>query len=520
MKNTLSNSDVVNALDPWAPNSSPPRLSKSRIQSGRQCHKRLWLELHQSDASSWTAAAQVRLDEGTQFGELAQELLGGGVLIAANHFQVNEALAQTAELLQLPYSQAPMLFEAAFSHEGVRVRVDGFQRHADHDTLIEVKSTTAVKAEHIWDCAIQTWVARGSGRNVSIVMLGHIDNQFVYQTLRNYQGLLKLVDITLEVEALLPRIAGIVAEMQQVALGPVPEITTGAHCFKPYGCPFYAHCRAAEPEVASAEFPIELLPRIGASLLERLRLAGYSDLRDVPDTALERAMHLRVSLATRTGTAFVADQLGEELDAIAYPRHYLDFETIRFVVPRWFGTRPFQQLPFQFSCHIQTPDGALRHEAFLDLSGESPMLKFVEHLLTVIGVSGPVLVWNIAFEATRLRELARMFPQHAQALHSIVKRMVDLLPIYRAHYYHRDMRGSWSIKAVLPTIAPELAYDNLTVSGGDEVQTVYRQAISVETSDNERAVLRQNLLDYCERDTLAMVRLGNWRGWLEKYYQA
>ncbi len=489
-----------------------PRLSKSRIQSGRQCHKRLWLELHQSDASSWTAAAQVRLDEGTQFGELARDLLGGGALIAADHFHVNEALAETAELLQLPYLQAPMLFEAAFAHEGVRVRVDGFQRHADHDTLIEVKSTTAVKAEHLWDCAIQTWVARGSGRNVRRVLLGHIDNQFVYRTLGDYNGLLKLVDITSEVEALLPGIAGIVAEMQQVALAAQPEISTGAHCFKPYGCPFYAHCCAAEPDVRRVEFPIELLPRISASLLERLRLAGYADLREVPDAALERALHLRVSLATRTGTAFVDAQLTQVLAAIDYPRHYLDFETIRFVVPRWLGTRAFQQLPFQFSCHIQTADGGLRHEAFLDLSGAAPMLKFVEHLIAIVGNSGPVLVWNIGFEATRVRELAAMFPQHAQALHLIVKRMLDLLPIYRAHYYHRDMRGSWSIKAVLPTIAPELSYDNLVLSGGDEVQTVYRQAIRAETSEPEREALRNNLLDYCERDTLAMVRLGSWRG--------
>lgn len=488
-----------------------PRLSKSRIQSGRQCHKRLWLELHQSDASSWSASAQVRLDEGTQFGELARDLLGGGVLVAADHFHVNEALVETAELLQLPYLQAPMLFEAAFAHEGVRVRVDGFQRHADHDTLIEVKSTTAVKAEHIWDCAIQTWVARGSGRNVRCVMLGHIDNQFVYRTLGDYNGLLKLVDITPEVEALLPGIAGIagiVAEMQQVALAAQPEISTGAHCFKPYGCPFYAHCCAAEPDVTRAEFPIELLPRISVGMLERLRLAGYADLRDVPDVALERALHLRVSLATRTGTAFAAEQLTEVLAAINYPRHYLDFETIRFVVPRWLGTRAFQQLPFQFSCHIQTADGALRQEAFLDLSGDAPMLKFVEQLLATVGNSGPVLVWNIGFEATRVRELAAMFPQHAQALHLIIKRMLDLLPIYRAHYYHRDMRGSWSIKAVLPTIAPELAYDDLAVSGGEDVQTVYRQAIHAETSEPERELLRKNLLDYCERDTLAMVRLG------------
>ena len=57
------------------------RLSKSRIQSGRQCPKRLWLEMHQRDAVQWAGAAQFRMDEGTRFGELAQELLGGGVLI-------------------------------------------------------------------------------------------------------------------------------------------------------------------------------------------------------------------------------------------------------------------------------------------------------------------------------------------------------------------------------------------------------------------------------------------------------
>ena len=140
------------------------------------------------------------------------------------------------------------------------------------------------------------------------------------------------------------------------------------------------------------------------------------------------------------------------------------------------------------------------------------MLKFVEQLLATVGNSGSVLVWNIGFEATRVRELAVMFPQHAQAQHLIVKSMLDLLPIYRAHYYHRDMRGSWSIKAFLPTIARERAYDDLGVSGREHVQTAYRQAIHAETSEPERELLRKNLLDYCERDTLAMVRLGSWCG--------
>jgi hypothetical protein len=197
---------------------------------------------------------------------------------------------------------------------------------------------------------------------------------------------------------------------------------------------------------------------------------------------------------------------------IPYPRHYLDFETISFVVPRWIGTRPFQQVPFQFSCHVESVPGEFAHHAFLDLSGASPLRSFVEALLQAVGTTGAVVVWNQSFEAGRIRELAEMFPQHAEALNSIIKRMVDLLPIYREHYYHPAMMGSWSIKAVLPTIAPDLDYANLEVGDGGAAQEAYLRAISPDASDSERETLRQALLKYCERDTWAMVRLAQWDG--------
>lgn len=483
-----------------------PRLSKSRIQSGRQCHKRLWLELHQPSASQWTASAQARLDEGTRFGDLARDLLGGGKLIAADHMHVEEALAETAALLALPHGRVPMLFEPAFSHEGVRVRVDAFQRHADHDVLIEVKSTTSVKQEHLWDCAIQTWVARGSGRNVSHVMHGHVDNRFVYQAEGDYRGLLKLVDITHEVEALVPLVPGIVETLKRVGAGAMPAIQTGSHCSEPYGCPFWAHCRGAEPP--GAEFPIDILPRSRTVVL-RLAEAGYSDLCVVPDAELANATHQRVATVSRTGTAFISDELPGLLTDIAYPRAYLDFETIAFVVPRWIGTRPFQQLPFQFSCHAESSFGAIRHHAFLDVSGRSPLRSFVESILEAVSGAATVIVWNKGFEGARLRELAALFPGHAADLLAIADRMVDLLPLYRRHYYHRDMRGSWSIKAVLPTIAPELDYRGLEVGDGGEAQKAYLQACDPATTAEHREGLRSQLLAYCERDTWAMVRLAH-----------
>jgi hypothetical protein len=483
-----------------------PSLSKSRVQSGRQCHKRLWLELHEPKASRWSTSAQARLDEGTLFGDLARDLLGGGTLIAADHMHVDEALAETATLLALPDTDAPMLFEPAFSHEGVCVRVDAFQRHGDHDTLIEVKSTTAVKTEHIWDCAIQTWVARGADRKVSCILHGHVDTRFVYRTEGDFEGLLKLVNITSEVEALVPRVPGIVEELKRVASGALPTTRTGGHCFEPYECPFLAHCRAAEPP--GPAFPIDLLPRAKA-VIGRLAEAGYVDLCDVPEAEFQNTIHKRVVSVTRTGATFVSDELQSLLADIPYPRAYLDFETIAFVVPRWLATRPFQQLPFQFSCHTESSAGTIRHDAFLDVSGRSPLQGFVESLLSVVAGAEAVVVWNKGFEGTRLRELAERFPQHSAALLGIVDRMVDLLPIYRRHYYHRDMRGSWSIKAVLPTVAPDLDYRGLDVADGGEAQKTYMQASDPKTAAGERERLRSHLLVYCERDTGAMVRLAH-----------
>lgn len=479
-------------------------LSKSRFQTGRQCHKRMWLELHRRDLIAWSDAAQARFDEGTRFGELARELLGGGLLIDAEHFLPQQAQAQTSAALSQTANQVPMLFEPAFEHNGVRIRADALQRLPQGERLIEVKSATLVKDEYLWDCAIQTWVMRGAGRPVTEIRLGHIDNGFVLTREGDYAGLLKQTEITTEVEHLLPTVTAIVDELKAVAAGPEPTIATGPHCFHPYDCPFQDYCRAKEPP--APDYPIEDLPYAG-KLIDELHEAGYADLRDIPPALLYSQRHHRIAQAAHSGEAYIAPQLREELTAIGYPRHYLDFETISFAVPRWLGTRPFQQIPFQFSCHVEQADGQLEHRAFLDLSGASPIASFADALLSACGNDGPILVWNQGFESSRIRDLATFLPDRADALLALIERMIDLLPIYRAHYYHRDMHGSWSIKAVLPTIAPELDYGELDIGDGGNAQVAWLRAVSPETGDAERETLRRNLLAYCERDTLAMVRL-------------
>jgi Domain of unknown function(DUF2779) len=192
---------------------------------------------------------------------------------------------------------------------------------------------------------------------------------------------------------------------------------------------------------------------------------------------------------------------------IPYPRFYLDFETVHFAVPIWAGTRPYEQLPFQWSCHIESEGGETVHKEFLDTSGASPLRAFAESLIATLGERGAIVVYG-AFEATILQGLIARFPDLKAPLTKIRNRIRDLLTIARQHYYHRDMKGSWSLKSVLPTVAPDLSYENLgEVQEGGGAQVAYLEMIDPATAQERRAQLEKSLRDYCGRDTLALVRI-------------
>ncbi|MCK7529062.1 MAG: DUF2779 domain-containing protein [Ignavibacteriales bacterium] len=205
-----------------------------------------------------------------------------------------------------------------------------------------------------------------------------------------------------------------------------------------------------------------------------------------------------------SGRAEISSELPRILRGFPYPRYYLDFETIQFAIPIWMGTHPYQQLPFQWSCHVEEANGSLAHFEFLDTSGSPPMRPLAERLLTCLGSAGPLISYG-HFEKTIIRNLAQMLPDLSALLERLTTRIVDLLPILRTHYYHRDMAGSWSIKAVLPAIAPELNYESLgKVHNGMEAQAAYFEVIDSATTPERRQELTRSMADYCRQDSLAM----------------
>lgn len=490
-------------------------ISKSRLLLHRQCPKRLWLNQFRPELKQDDDVAEARMASGNRLGEVARCLHPGGVLIDGEN--LSHAIEATVQVLK---GRKRPIYEATFAHKDVLVRADLLLPVRGGYRLVEVKSSSKVKPYHVEDAAIQAWVIRNAGLDIKHVELAHVNTGFVYTGssgqrmfvgggheldcpgVGEYAGLLAHEEVSEQVEELAGKVPKWISAARKTLKGVEPEIAPGEQCSKPFACPFQAYCI---PEVSG--YPLEVLK--DKALVAELHTAGYTDLRKVPKSRLSKPKHLRLWQATKTGRAMLEPAAAEALAGLPYPRYYLDFETIQFTVPIWLGTRAYQQLPFQWSCHIEDKSGGFRHAEYLAEDASDPRREFTETLIRTLRSRGPVFVYNQAFEATRLLELTTIFQDLTPALEAIIKRMVDLLPLAREHYYHRDMRGSWSIKAVLPTIAPELAYDDLTVADGGMASLAFARFMEAKTT-GERRTLRQNLLAYCRRDTLAMVRLAHY----------
>lgn len=484
-------------------------LSKSKIISYRQCPKRLWLEIHSPELRDDSGAEMV-FAIGNEVGDVARQVCdenGDGVFLDLDELGFSESFVRSAGLLA--EGQVPV-FEAGFRGGGglafADVMLPDQSSGSPRWRMIEVKSSTSVKDYHRDDVAVQTHIAKAAGIDIASVALAHIDNTFVYPGGGDYRGLLHEEDLTEEAMARREEAATWIAEAQEVAAREEePCIETGPQCTDPFECPFLAYCNRDKAEI---EYPLTSLPRFSALARERWESAGVFDLREIPDGELN-AVQRRVKKVSASGEVYF-DRAGaaEDLDGHGFPAWFLDFETVNFAVPVWKGTRPYQQLPFQFSLHRLDESGELSHEAFLDLGGGDPREDFARSLVDKCGESGPIFVYNVTFERGVMRTLAEQFPQHAPEVEAIIDRLVDLLPIARNRYYHPDQHGSWSIKAVLPCLVPDLSYGDLDgVADGSMASEAFREAITAGTTRERKEEIERELLAYCHLDTLAMVRM-------------
>jgi len=472
-------------------------FSKTKVIAGLQCEKQLYLRVHHPE---WATPTDSPASVTGKVVEIhARNLFPDGVLVDRNTTSPDPFVV-TQDLLDNP--AVTCLFEAAIRCDDLIVFVDVLTREGSGWALTEIKASTSVKDKHIDDVAIQAVTLQRAGILVHRYELLHINSRFIYSGGHDYTGLFVREDITERVRAHMAFIETHLEPFKTMLEGAQPDRHLGPYCNKPYPCPYKTYCEAQD-----AKYPVACLPN-GWRIAQQLIAQGIYDIRDIPSDALNSDTHLWVRRVTKAGRAELKPGAKQVLQQLAYPRYYLDFECIQFAIPVWEATHPFDQLPFQFSCHIQTTTDSLTHQAFLDISGRDPRRAFAEALITACGDSGPIVVYYQAFEKSVINALIALFPDLSAALQAINNRIFDLLPVLKQQYYHPDMKGSWSIKKVLPCLVPELSYAALgSVQDGTQAQAVYLDIINGGLTKTEQESRRVDLLNYCQLDTLAMVKI-------------
>ena len=478
-------------------------ITKTDVLAAIQCPRRAWLAVHEPEhATPLAPGRQALLDAGHAVGRLAHVLFPGAVLIDDGDFAV--ARARTAAALADP--AVPAILEAALERDGVGVRVDALERLGDGAWgLREVKSGTRVREVHLDDLAVQLHVLAGTGMRITSVELIQIDADYEHRGGDvEWARLFARREVAADVEARLTGVGGRIAMLRATLADPeAPVIEPSPHCSAPYRCEFWEHCTRAH-----ADDWILRLRYVPPERWAELRAAGTTHLRHLTSADEVPSVLWRARQALDRGGPVVSPELAAALAELGPPADYLDFETISLAVPRYPGTRPYERIPFQWSLHRREDTGTAAHHEFLADGRADPRRTFAETLIAQARDGNrPILVYS-DFESEVLADLARALPDLAADLQALRARLRDLLAIVRAHVYHPDFHGSFSLKTVAPALVPGFGYADLAaIRDGAQATVEFARLAAGEPGGDDEARVRAALRAYCARDTEALVRL-------------
>jgi hypothetical protein len=498
-------------------------LSKSKYTKFCQCDKALWLTANKPKEEFIDEATKARFEQGNNVGDIAMPLLGNFIEVtekkADGSLDLEKMIEKTKNLIE---KEEENIAEASFSYDGNYCAVDILHKAIEGYEIYEVKSSTYSSNKimsnydrYIPDIAYQKWVLEKCGITVTGTYLVLLNSEYIMQNKLDIQQLFKKLDVAEQIKKEYDKVPERVANAKRVLEGREPDTAISANCNKPYKCGFWKYCTRNIITKASV-FDLYRMNFSEKIELYEKNIVTFTDIhkRFQSDTMLKlSAIELMQIGYTLRGDEYI-DKKGirEFLNGLSYPLYFLDFETMQCAIPQFKGTRPYQQIPFQYSLHFkESCNEEVQHKEFLGKSGTDPRRPLAERLCKDIPMNVCTLAYNKSFECTRIKELADTFPDLAKHLLNIRDHIQDLLePFQKGYYYVPAMGGSFSIKSVLPALFPNkpaLDYHKLdkSVQNGGNAMNIFPKIKDMAPEEAEKA--RKSLLEYCKLDTMAMVKV-------------
>ncbi|MFZ1281823.1 MAG: DUF2779 domain-containing protein [Ignavibacteriaceae bacterium] len=479
-------------------------LSKSSFIRGVQCEKHLYLYKHHYNEMDQLSEMQKAIfKRGTDVGKLAQQLHPNGIDASPkSQFEYDKAVIVTKNLIE---EKQKVIYEASFNYSNVLAVADILVYDKSGLKVYEVKSSTSISETYIRDAALQYWVISNSGYKIKDFSITYINNQYVRKGKLDLAELFiteSVLDLILPLQKWVEEnVDGFKKVLNKIT---IPKVDIGEHCYDPYTCGFYEYCRKHIPE--NSIFDLS-----GVHLNKKYDLyrSGIVKLEDIPVNAdLSKNAKLQLDVYKSKKDLIDKKAIKEFLSDLNYPLYFMDFETFQPAVPMFDNSKPYMQIPFQYSLHYKkSKKSEVKHFEFLAETGNDPKIKFIENLLRDTKNEGDILTYNKSFEVLRLKEIAEIFPKYKKEIEERINRVKDLmLPFQKKYYYNYKMHGSYSIKYVLPALISELSYKDLGINEGGLASIAF-ESLYYETDLMRIADTRTNLLEYCKLDTYAMVKL-------------
>lgn len=483
-------------------------LSKSKYCKLVQCPKILWMSKYKPDVAVPTARDDV-LANGTAVGELARNLFGEYINIEFNK-DLNIMIEDTERMLK---NKPNIITEASFNYDNNFCSVDILKNNLDGVEIYEVKSSTDVHEIYLDDASYQYFVLSNLGLNVKKVCIVYINKQYVRGKKLEIEKLFNMQDITdiakSKQDEIKKNIEMANKYMDEHNEDSEPNNDIGMYCFNPYECEFWEYCTRNLPKPNV----FDIFGGMHRSKKFEKYYEGKISFRDLQNEDLNPKFLEQINFELNNLKPKIEKEaIKGIMDSLKYPLYFIDYETYQLAIPEVEGTKPYQQLPFQYSLHIIKEKGApIEHKEFLaEIDDPDHIRHFAESMIKDMPENGSVIIYNKAFEPARNNEIARMYPDLKDELDRINSNIVDFMePFQQRKYYAKEMHGSASIKAVLPALYPndpELDYHNLpVVHNGGEASEAFLSLRDM--SKEEQKEIRHGLLVYCELDTYAMVKL-------------